>query len=111
MGIFSGMTDAFVWDAGTSLERSCDHDETDKLLVEIDNVFREKCAHLAYHHKWVEGDFLIADNLALGHEASPETQAPLEDVGLRIMHRTTVQGTEKPSKKYRVDHEGNVIQN
>ena len=28
-----------------------------------------------YVHKWSPGDFIISDNLALGHEASPQTQS------------------------------------
>lgn len=48
--------------------------------------------------QWEQGDFIISDNLAVGHEATPETQFPVSEVGLRILHRTTVKGTEKPSK-------------
>ena len=39
-----------------------------------------------------------ADNLAVGHEASPDTQLPPEEIGLRVMHRVTVAGKTKPSK-------------
>ena len=39
-----------------------------------------------------------ADNLALGHEASPETQLPPSRVGLRVMHRVTVAGKTPPKK-------------
>ena len=48
--------------------------------------------------QWTQGDFIISDNLAVGHEASPETQLPEEQVGLRIMHRTTVKGQYTPQK-------------
>ena len=49
--------------------------------------------------QWRPGDFIISDNLALAHEASPETQLPSEVVGLRVMHRTTVQGQHVPRKR------------
>ena len=42
--------------------------------------------------KWRPGDFLISDNLGLAHYASPGTQADYEQVGLRILHRTTIVG-------------------
>ena len=33
-----------------------------------------------YHHKYSEGDFIISDNLAVGHEASEDTQRPRTEV-------------------------------
>lgn len=48
--------------------------------------------------QWQPGDFLISDNLAIAHLASEDTQLPVEEVGLRVMHRTIVKGTFKPSK-------------
>lgn len=48
--------------------------------------------------QWREGDFIITDNLAVGHEASPDTQLPRSEVGLRVMHRTTIKGTHRPCK-------------
>ena len=50
--------------------------------------------------QWQEGDFIISDNLAVGHEAHPDTQLPRIEVGLRVMHRTTVKGTKAPRKNY-----------
>ena len=50
--------------------------------------------------QWTAGDFIISDNLALGHEASEQTQWPPSSVGLRIMHRTTVEGHRPPAKYY-----------
>ena len=50
--------------------------------------------------QWTPGDFIISDNLALGHEAHPDTQLPVSQVGLRVMHRTTVKGTTHPAKTY-----------
>ncbi len=51
-----------------------------------------------YSHKWEAGDFIISDNLALGHMASPETQYSRDKVGLRVMHRVTIAGKQKPKK-------------
>lgn len=48
--------------------------------------------------QWQPGDFIISDNLAVGHLASPETQLPPDQVGLRVMHRTIVRGTYRPAK-------------
>nr|CAD7424507.1 unnamed protein product [Timema monikensis] len=45
---------------------------------------------------WSEGEFIISDNLAVGHEATPETQLPRSTVGLRVLHRTTIKGTHPP---------------
>ena len=50
--------------------------------------------------QWQPGDFIISDNLAVGHEAAPESQLPHEQVGLRILHRTTVKGKHRPSRLY-----------
>jgi alpha-ketoglutarate-dependent taurine dioxygenase len=48
--------------------------------------------------QWEEGDFIISDNLAVGHEATPDTQLPRAVVGLRVLHRTTIKGTVPPAK-------------
>ncbi|PRW20542.1 dioxygenase Mb0100 isoform D [Chlorella sorokiniana] len=100
-----GMTEAFVWDLGTPKQQATIRDsvttppEAVELLREIEEVFTKTAAHLIYHHKWQPGDFLISDNLALGHEADPDTQLPPSEVGLRVMHRTTVQGQYAPRKQ------------
>lgn len=64
-------------------------------------MLRELTAHLEdpsrlYAHEWSLGDFAIIDNLAVAHYAHPDTQAPPEQVGLRILHRTTVAGRSVP---------------
>ena len=52
-----------------------------------------------YSHKWQQsGDFVISDNLAVGHMAGPISS--IEESGLRILHRVTVKGTTQPSKQY-----------
>ncbi|KAL4450231.1 hypothetical protein ABPG77_010900 [Micractinium sp. CCAP 211/92] len=94
-----GMMEGFVWDLGTPQERVATPAEARQLLAEMERVFTHDCAHLLYQHKWRPGDFIISDNLALGHEAAPDTQLPPEQVGLRVMHRTTVAGQFVPQKR------------
>lgn len=43
---------------------------------------------VSYSHKWQEGDVVIIDNLAVAHKAAPGAHIP--DIGLRILHRTTI---------------------
>jgi taurine dioxygenase len=94
-----GMTEGFVWDRGQSTERWTSVKETRSILQEIrQQIITNKALHYSHHYK--PGDFMISDNLALGHEASPETQWPRSQVGLRVMHRTTVRGFKPPSKDY-----------
>ena len=49
--------------------------------------------------QWRPGDFIISDNLAVAHEASPETQLSEMDMGLRVMHRVTIAGQHVPTKQ------------
>ena len=53
---------------------------------------------ICYAHDWVLGDFAIIDNLAVGHYAHPDTQESVAAGGLRVLHRTTVAGTNVPTK-------------
>lgn len=98
MCLHTGMTEAFVWDYNTPEQKIATPQETLALLREIENTFRQY-ACLWYTHKWKQGDFIISDNAALGHEAAPETQLSKEEVGLRVMHRTTVKGITPPQKQ------------
>ncbi|XP_071117943.1 (R)-phenoxypropionate/alpha-ketoglutarate-dioxygenase-like [Haliotis cracherodii] len=93
-----GMTDSFVWDMGTDKERETDMNETVQILKEIHREITKDNRRLVYSHKWEVGDFIISDNLSVGHEATPETQHPRSEVGLRVLHRTTVKGTHEPKK-------------
>lgn len=93
-----GMTEAFIWDHNSPTARRTDGEETKKILTEIHNQIVREDRRYIYSHKWREGDFIITDNLAVGHEACPDTQLPRSEVGLRVMHRTTVKGTYKPRK-------------
>ncbi|XP_069128262.1 (3R)-3-[(carboxymethyl)amino]fatty acid oxygenase/decarboxylase-like [Argopecten irradians] len=93
-----GMTEGFIVDKGTEKEQYTSDMETIGILKDIHKEIVKDDRRLIYSHKWEEGDFIISDNLAVGHEATPETQYPVSDVGLRILHRTTVKGTTFPSK-------------
>ena len=72
------MTDAFVWDWGTPQARVAPPAETEALLREVQEAIVR--SGLVYAHRWRPGDFLMSDNLALGHEAHPDTQMPRDVV-------------------------------
>ncbi|BET01910.1 Taurine catabolism dioxygenase TauD, TfdA family [Nesidiocoris tenuis] len=93
-----GMTSAFLYDYGSSNERLASKEECRRILKDIHEEFVKDGGRIQYIHEWENGDFIISDNLAVGHEATPETQIPRSQVGLRILHRTTVAGTTAPSK-------------
>ena len=107
MCVHLGMTSAFVWDhtwgdaqhdSKESKERWTGQEETVALLEEIETLFTETAPALGlvYRHHWEQGDFMITDNAAVAHEATEETQASVGEVGLRVLHRTTVQGGPRP---------------
>lgn len=48
---------------------------------------------VSYSHKWSEGDVVIIDNLAVAHKAAPGAHVSPAEVGLRILHRTTIEST------------------
>ena len=93
-----GMTDSYILDHGTPNAKMLNEEETDNILKAIHDEIVAKNFDLQYKHEWQPGDFIISDNLALGHEASPETQYPKSEVGLRIMHRVTIAGKHIPHK-------------
>eukprot|EP00811_Abedinium_folium_P036446 NODE_9153_length_1443_cov_8.945289.p1 GENE.NODE_9153_length_1443_cov_8.945289~~NODE_9153_length_1443_cov_8.945289.p1 ORF type:complete len:370 (-),score=97.75 NODE_9153_length_1443_cov_8.945289:255-1364(-) len=45
---------------------------------------------LCYSHRWREGDVIIIDNLAVAHKSSPGAHVPAAQMGLRVLHRTTI---------------------
>ncbi len=47
---------------------------------------------VAYEYR--ENDCVFIDNLAVAHRAAPEAHMPVEQQGLRIMHRSTVKGIQ-----------------
>ncbi|XP_067119174.1 alpha-ketoglutarate-dependent taurine dioxygenase-like [Centruroides vittatus] len=97
-----GMTESFVWNYKTDICTMTSEEETVQILKEIYRECVKNDGALQYSHKWTQGDFIISDNLAVGHEASPQTQFPVSEVGLRVMHRTTVRGKSTPTKEYSI---------
>lgn len=81
-----GMISGFYVDSTRPMSR----EETAATLDELEAAILQ--SGLIYTHEWQPGDFIISDNCAVGHEATPETQLPVEEVGLRVMHRTTTRG-------------------
>lgn len=61
----------------------------------MDQFFQDMTAlfdrpDVSVSHQWQEGDVIVIDNLAVAHKAAPG--AHTASSGLRILHRTTVQG-------------------
>jgi len=48
----------------------------------------------AVAYEYHENDCVFIDNLAVAHRASPDAHMPVEQNGLRIMHRSTVKGVQ-----------------
>ena len=71
-------------------------EESIEMLKTITSMMEDKALMLKM--EWKEGDFAILDNLAVAHYAHPDTQNTVEKAGLRILHRTTVEGTNLPRK-------------
>jgi hypothetical protein len=63
------------------------HGATESALFEYKNVLQ-----------WEEGDFIISDNLTVGHQATPDTQLPTDVVSLHVSHHTAINGTLPPAK-------------
>ncbi|KAL7640241.1 UNVERIFIED_CONTAM: hypothetical protein RMT77_009655 [Armadillidium vulgare] len=95
-----GMTESFTWDYGTKDERVTNEEETYKIIQEIHHEFVKDNKRRQYVHQWKEGEFIISDNLAVAHEAAPETQDSRDKVGLRVLHRVTTKGFYPPRKEY-----------
>ncbi|VVC41405.1 Hypothetical protein CINCED_3A020741 [Cinara cedri] len=93
-----GMTTSFIWNFNLPSKRVATDEEYKKLLNSIESKINQNNGQFIYVHKWEPGDFIISDNLAVGHFAHSSTQAPRSEVGLRILHRTTVKGTVRPKK-------------
>lgn len=89
-----GMTEGFKLDD----EKDLSSEECQKVLNDIYGQIEKNNRELVYTHKWEPGDFIISDNLSVGHQAAPSTQMSVDQVGLRVMHRVTVAGKTKPQK-------------
>jgi len=91
------MTEGFLLDYGSSEQKLCDPQTSNNILKQIKEEVL-KNVDLIYQHVYKEGDLVISDNLAVGHEASPDTQLSRDKIGLRVMHRVTIKGKSCPSK-------------
>lgn len=67
--------------------KSLFHDYNDLLNKGVEDGY-------TVNYQYNQGDFIVIDNLAVGHRASPEAHKSAEEQGLRIMHRTTVEATQ-----------------
>ena len=94
-----GMTEGFILDHDKSSRRELTEAETNQVLEGLHEEFVKNDGEIQYRHRYEPGDFIISDNLAVGHEASPDTQLPREEIGLRVMHRVTIAGRHRPSKQ------------
>ncbi|XP_014779075.1 3-((Z)-2-isocyanoethenyl)-1H-indole synthase [Octopus bimaculoides] len=93
-----GMTEGFCWNYERDNEKWTSWEETQNILEDIHEEIVKDNRRLIYVHEWQNGDFILSDNLAVGHEATPETQFAVSEVGLRILHRTTIKGENTPTK-------------
>jgi taurine dioxygenase len=59
---------------------------------ELTSEIESKFDTFGLRMKWDVGDFMINDNLGLAHYATQGTQGDWREVGLRILHRTTIVG-------------------
>jgi len=87
-----------IFDYGSENQRHLSHSELFRLKGEMSHEIKKDNERLIYSHKWMEGDLVIIDNLQIAHMASKESQLPKEKVGLRILHRLAINGTQKPAK-------------
>lgn len=90
----------FILDHGTDQAAELDAEATEAVRKALEEEIEKDNRRLVYSHKWEEGDLLITDNLALVHRAAPETLQPPSEIGLRILHRTTVEGKWVPEKDF-----------
>jgi len=98
MCLHLGMTEGFILDHGTEKAKATSPATTRKIMDGIYEELVKEGGSIQFHHRWEEGDLVITDNLAVAHEADPDTQLPREQVGLRVMHRVTVKGKTIPKK-------------
>jgi len=93
-----GYVGAVVENYGDPNQRILPKSETLQLRDEITREIEKDNGHLIYSHRWQEGDLAIIDNLQLAHLASKESQLPLEQIGLRVLHRVSIVGVQEPAK-------------
>jgi len=93
------MEAALIYAKSGDVKHIFSESELNALKRRITQGFERENERFVYSHKWRDGDLVIIDNLQVSHLASAESQMPKEKVGLRILHRLAVYGSEKPAKK------------
>jgi taurine dioxygenase len=81
--------------------RLLDADELKQLCHQYNALLNQgfkKGYTIAYEYE--ENDCVFIDNLAVAHRASESAHMPAEKQGLRIMHRSTVQGVQELAPDY-----------
>lgn len=65
---------------------------------EIARAAEDALDHIGVRMTWEVGDFAISDNIGNAHFPSAGTQDDPAEVGLRVMHSTTIAGEQTPTK-------------
>lgn len=70
-------------------------DELKRLCQEYNDILNAGLTNgYAVAFEYETNDCVFIDNLAVAHRAAPEAHMPVEQQGLRIMHRSTVKGVQ-----------------
>jgi len=95
-----GMTGAIIEKDPQDPEgfRLLDRAELKQVCQDYDHILNAGLeAGYAVAFEYRKNDCVFIDNLAVAHRAAPEAHMPVEQQGLRIVHRSTVGGTHKPA--------------
>lgn len=89
-----GMTGAIIEKRpGEDGFRLLREDEMNRLCRQYNDILNAGLTDgYAVAYEYRENDCVFIDNLAVAHRAAPEAHMPVEQQGLRIMHRSTVRG-------------------
>jgi taurine dioxygenase len=75
--------------------RLLDADELTQLCHEYNDILNAGLEDgYAIGYEYQENDCVFIDNLTVAHRASPQAHLPVDEQGLRIMHRSTVRGVQ-----------------
>ena len=75
--------------------RLLQEDELKELCHQYNNILNKGLEDgYAIAYEYQQNDCVFIDNLAVAHRASPAAHKPADEQGLRIMHRSTVKGTQ-----------------
>jgi alpha-ketoglutarate-dependent taurine dioxygenase len=98
--------------SGQYLQKTDDKEEPLKQLSKDETQYIMDLLHakvlgsnLIYSLHYDPGDFLMLHNPSIAHLAGPGTQSPSEVSGLRLIHRSSVQGEIPPNKSTRIEYE------